>query len=109
MDDRLHKPISSHHLRLQKEWSERTFGPGARTKGVCEHIRKELLEIEADPKDIYEWVDVLVLAFDGATRAGWGPQEIIDAYHTKMELNKLREWPDWRKFSQDEAIEHVRD
>ena len=30
------------HLRRQREWSESTFGPGNRTQGVLDHIRKEL-------------------------------------------------------------------
>lgn len=39
----------SAHLQRQREWSEGTFGPGMRTAGVCDHIRKELCEVEADP------------------------------------------------------------
>src|SRR5690606_4673333 len=34
------------HLARQREFSERAFGPGPRTKGVIDHIRKELAEIE---------------------------------------------------------------
>lgn len=44
------------HLRRQREFSERTFGPGARTNGVIDHIRKELREIEAKPDDLSEWI-----------------------------------------------------
>ena len=97
------------HLENQRRWSELTFGPGARTKGVIEHIRKELDEIEADPSDLFEWVDVIILAFVGAWRAGWEPQEIIDAVIAKQERNERREWPDWTTFSEDSAIEHVRE
>ena len=32
------------HLARQRAFSEKTFGPGARTKGVIDHIRKELGE-----------------------------------------------------------------
>lgn len=35
------------HLYRQRDFSERTFGPGTRTQGVLDHIRKELREIEA--------------------------------------------------------------
>lgn len=101
--------IDHMHLRRQKVWSERTFGPGTRLLGVLDHIRKELLEIEADPKDIEEWVDVIILAFDGAWRAGWEPQQIIDAIKAKQVKNEQRTWPDWRTASPDKAIEHVRD
>jgi hypothetical protein len=56
--------------RGQREWSEATFGPGVRTLGVTNHIRKELEEIEKDPHDLNEWTDVIILAFDGAWRSG---------------------------------------
>ena len=100
--------IDAKHIAKQREWSERTFGPGKRTKGLIQHIKKELEEIENDPNDIYEWIDILILGFDGAWRAGWQPQQIIDALVNKQAINYLREWPDWRTFSEDEAIEHVR-
>ena len=51
------------------QWSLATFGPGARTKGICAHIRKELAEIEAEPLDLEEWIDVFLLATDGYWRA----------------------------------------
>lgn len=101
--------IDADHIARQKAWSEKTFGPGKRTKGVIDHIKKELREIEADPGDIYEWIDILILGFDGAWRAGWEPQQIIDALINKQNVNIARTWPDWRTFSEDEAIEHVRD
>ena len=63
----------SAHIRRQREFSLRTFGPGPRSIGVVAHIRKELREVEADPTDLSEWVDVILLALDGAWRAGHGP------------------------------------
>lgn len=101
------KIIDAASLICQRLWSQNTFGPGYRP-GVIAHIEKELREIEADPTDVYEWVDVIILALDGAMRAGHRPQTIIDAYHSKMLENLLREWPDWRLFSADQPIEHVR-
>lgn len=96
------------HLRNQREWSERTFGPGARTAGVIDHIRKELREIEADPLDVAEWIDVVILALDGAWRAGYSPDQIIGAIRAKQSKNEARAWPDWRTADPDKAIEHVR-
>lgn len=101
--------IDAAHLERQRTWSRETFGPGHRTKGVLDHIRKELKEIEADPLDVKEWVDVIILAFDGAWRAGWEPQQIIDAIEAKQARNEARSWPDWRIQSEDQAIEHVWD
>ncbi|MFN4098198.1 MAG: dATP/dGTP pyrophosphohydrolase domain-containing protein [Pararhodobacter sp.] len=96
------------HLARQRAWSEETFGPGARTKGVIDHIRKELAEIEADPADVEEWIDVVILALDGAWRAGFTPLQIIDTLEAKQSRNERRDWPDWRTASPDHAIEHVR-
>lgn len=96
------------HLQRQRAFSEKTFGPGARTKGVIDHIRKELKEIEADPTDISEWIDVAILALDGAWRAGFTPEQIIQTLVAKQDKNEARTWPDWRTMSEDQAIEHDR-
>jgi hypothetical protein len=100
--------IDAEHLQRQREFSARTFGPGQRTDGVLDHITKELDEIRADPCDVSEWVDVIILAFDGAWRAGWEPQQIIDAIVAKQQQNERRTWPDWRTADPGKAIEHVR-
>lgn len=96
------------HLQRQREWSGRTFGPYPRTKGVLDHIRKELVEIERAPFDISEWIDVVILALDGAWRAGATPSEIIDALVAKQTKNEGRQWPDWRASDPNKAIEHKR-
>lgn len=96
------------HLQRQREWSERTFGPGSRAKGVVDHIRKELNEIESDPTDITEWIDVVILALDGAWRAGATPEQIVGTLVAKQTKNEGRVWPDWRTMPADKAIEHDR-
>lgn len=100
--------IDAEHLAHQKAWSEATFGPGMRTKGITAHIATELVEVENDPTDLYEWVDVIILALDGAWRAGYSGQAIIDAIKHKQSINEARNWPDWRNQSDEGAIEHVR-
>lgn len=96
------------HLQRQREWSARTFGPGPRAAGVVDHIRKELREIEADPADLREWIDVAILALDGAWRTGASPEEIIAALVAKQARNEARAWPDWRTVDPNKAIEHDR-
>lgn len=96
------------HIQRQRKWSEYTFGPGERTAGVCDHIRKELHEVEAKPNDLSEWVDVIILAFDGAWRAGYTPEQIESAIEAKQTENEGRKWPDWRKAVLGKAIEHER-
>ena len=96
------------HLLRQRQWSEQTFGPGPRTAGLLDHIRKELREIEATPFDGEEWIDVVILALDGAWRAGLSPEQIIETLAGKQAKNEARTWPDWRTADPSKAIEHIR-
>jgi len=95
------------HLHRQREFSLKTFGPDPRVKGITDHIRKELKEVEDDPTS-YEWIDVVILAFDGAWRAGFTPDEICAAIERKQIKNENRLWPDWRSYKQDDPIEHIK-
>lgn len=102
-------------IRMQREWSEKTFGPGLRTEGNCKHIEKELAEIRDDPLDVEEWIDVAMLAFDGAWRvleeSGVDPiligSEIEKAYLAKLKKNIARKWA--VSGSQDEPNLHVKE
>lgn len=98
------------HLDRQRAFSAKTFGPGDRAAGVRDHIRKELDEIQAEPvgKRLEEWIDVILLACDGAWRDGHTSEEITEALIDKLARNELRDWPDWRTVPADKAIEHVR-
>lgn len=97
------------HLHRQKEWSEETFGPGPRTHGVLDHIQKEIGEVRADPTDLEEWIDLVLLSLDGAWRAGHSPEKIVSALDAKQTKNESRSWPDWRTVPTDKAIEHNRE
>lgn len=96
------------HLHRQRAFSARTFGPGRRTEGVSDHIRKELGEIAKDPADLFEWIDVIMLGCDGAWRAGHEPEAIAAALGAKLAKNEARTWPDWRTADPNKAIEHDR-
>lgn len=96
------------HLRRQRFFSMRTFGPGERTTAVIAHIRKELNEIEENPNDITEWSDLLLLAFDGALRRGFSPEQIAQALTDKLSINEQRTWPDWRTADPNKPIEHTK-
>lgn len=97
------------HLERAKEFSEKTWGPGPRYQGVVDHIREELEEIEQDPYDLKEWVDVILLAFDGTWRMGHTAQEVVDAIVAKQTVNENRNWPDWRTADPNKAINHIKD
>lgn len=107
-DDMFPAVIDAGHIERQREFSERTFGPGERTAGIIDHIAKELLEVADNPSDLSEWADLIILALDGAWRAGGEPQDIIDAIVAKQAKNEARVWPDWRTADPGKAIEHVR-
>lgn len=98
----------------QEEFSRTTFGPGQRTKGVCNHIRKELDEIEAavqsgDRKAILaEICDIIILAVDLAWRHGFKSAQVERGLLAKLAKNMRRKWPDWRNTTEDKPIEHVR-
>lgn len=107
------------HLVRQMAFSHATFGPGERTGGVIDHIRKELAEVEEANGESSEWVDVVILAMDGLTRRlaycngeRRDPAEVAriacSMIEGKQSRNEARTWPDWRTQSQDEAIEHDR-
>ncbi len=103
-----HNIIDAAYLDRQRAWSEGTFGPYPRLAGVVDHIHKELIEVVNSGNDLSEWVDVLMLALDGACGSGASSQAIIDALHAKLEVNQARDWPDWRTADRTKAIEHVR-
>lgn len=96
------------HLTRQIAFSEKTFGPASRKHGVVDHIRSELEEIEENPSDLSEWIDVIILGFDGAWRAGHSAEEIVNALVAKQTKNENRNWPDWRTAEDGKAIEHIK-
>ena len=108
------------HLLRQMAWSHATFGPGPRTSGVIDHLRKELVEVEKSDGSPDEWVDVVILALDGLTRQlayanGKRTKDpeytvitVIDMLLYKQARNEARDWPDWRTSDPDKAIEHDR-
>jgi len=100
-------------LQSQYDWSVEAFGPGPRTMGITDHLMKEIAEIRAEPEDLEEWIDVIILGFNGANRLcaehGIPVQAAIDKVIEKHAKNATRKWPDWRTAEPDKAIEHVRD
>jgi len=99
------------HLKDQWEFSQKTFGPieFKNHMGPLNHIRKELIEIEDEPTDPYEWADLILLSFDGAMRANIPPEIIVKAISEKLEINKNRDWPDWRGTDPNDPIEHTKE
>jgi hypothetical protein len=87
------------------EWSRDTFGHGHRS-GVIAHIRSELDEIAACPSDLTEWIDVVLLAMDGAARSACADgASFVAALIEKQRLNERRTWPS--DVPPDAATHHV--
>ncbi len=99
MIDLLHRKIA---------FSLKTWGPGRRTAGVIDHLRKEITEVEQNPDDIFEWVDIIALAMDGAMRHGATPESLAWAIEEKQRIVEARKYPDWRTADQSKGIEHIR-
>jgi hypothetical protein len=104
-------------LGEQFAWSLRKFGTGRRHKGVIAHIRKELLEVEAETTPegrLQEWIDVFILSIDGLMRAAHSVNrtptqtaEIVwSLYEAKMSRNMSREWP--KGVDEDTPVEHIK-
>ena len=84
------------HIERQKQWSLETFGEGEKTEIIIDHIKEELQEISEDPHNIEEWIDVIILALDGAWRAGYSATDICLAIAMKQRINEQREWQNYR-------------
>jgi hypothetical protein len=112
-----------HHLTRAIVFSKATFGPGARTNGVLDHITKEIEEVRKGDGDPEEWVDLVILSLDGLTRellntgtTNTGYNRTVndvaslacDMIMAKQHKNEMRTWPDWRSMDPNKAIEHDR-
>jgi hypothetical protein len=98
-------PVGIDALADEKSrWSLKTFGPGKRTRGLVEHIRRELDEILANPDDLTEPVDVILLAMDLYARAGG--KSLLEDLRKKHNINTWRTWP--APESEDHPAEHDR-
>ena len=115
-------PIFAMLLR-RAEHSNLAFGPDFRWRGILDHLRKELAEVElAEGTDLEEWIDIILLGLDGATRCALvqldnpksvsshirSTTDVLRALEAKIEKNAARKWPDWRTADPNKAIEHDR-
>jgi hypothetical protein len=97
------------YLDRHKLWSMDALGLGPHTAALIEHITTELNEIRADPLDLEEWIDIIILAIDGAWRAGHTSAAIQDALFAKQRKNIARRWPDPATHPPDRHFQHLRD
>ena len=96
------------YIKKQIPWSKETFGYKGvqdRVDSTIAHIKMELDEAAADPADVEEWADIIILALDAAWRAGATPEEIANTLEQKQKINFARKWG---KPNADGVIEHIR-
>jgi hypothetical protein len=115
------------HLLRQMAVSDATFGPGTRTNGVIDQIRKELDDVAVSEGSARERVDVVILGLDGLSRElaygsiNYGGIEFAGrrdpaavarmACHLLLEkqaANKSWKWPDSHTADPHKAIEYER-
>lgn len=94
-------------IARQKTWALKTFGPGDHSQGLLKHIKKEVIEIMEDPSETEEWIDIIILAMEGAWRSGATPEEIAQLFGLKMSKNERRNWPAVENIDADIPIEHL--
>lgn len=94
-------------LHRQREWSLAIFGPSGsfRNEQILAHLRKELAEIEAEPADLVEWCDLILLACDGYWRNGGQPEHLMRDLLAKQAINRERKWAR----TDEGTMEHVRE
>jgi hypothetical protein len=92
-------------FRKQFQWSRATFGEGYRMVAILQHIRDELAEVKAKPDDPVEWIDVALLALDGAWRCrNLDADSVMALMVEKMRKNRTRKWA---PVTGDEPCRHV--
>lgn len=109
-----HYDLVSHMQDSRIPFSQKAFGPGRRTEGISRHIQQEIKEINSDPDDVEEWIDVISLGLDGAWRClkDRVPDHLIGpliaaVLEGKQKRNENRSWPDWRDCDPNDAINHT--
>jgi len=89
------------------EWSLKTF-PESTAFSSLQKLKEEIKEIEHDIefniKRPEEYADALMLLFDSANRQGITPDNIFEAFETKLAVNLKRDW----KKNSDNTYSHVK-
>jgi len=93
-------------IERKMKWSFETFGE-QEVCGVIDHIKDELLEVKENPEAIEEWIDIILLAIDGASRVGFSADDIINELERKLQINTSRRWEGVEKGTS--AIKHIKD
>lgn len=88
------------------EWSQATFGSDSvkGPEGALNHLKKEVEEAIAAPRDKEEYADLFLLVIDAARRSGMTCRQFTNACRRKLEKCKGRTWIEGK----DGVFEHDR-
>jgi hypothetical protein len=96
------------YVEQQINWSKSTFADHPNLDSILSHIEEEIAEIRENPTDPYEWIDIIILALEGAWRiAGLTPEEVALYLRSKQEINSQRSWPDITTYPKGKPIGHL--
>ncbi len=70
--------MSPHHLPSvqQPNFSVSTFGPDSIYQKVLDIVRHELKEMDVNPSEMTEWLDLVLLSLDDAWLVNHSPEKI---------------------------------
>lgn len=91
-DGKINKYVIDNWLfNRMTNWAEETF-PQRTNHSILTHLRRELDEIEANPDDLTEWADVILLFMHGLRERNFNIAQLVEALEKKFEINKNRKW-----------------
>ena len=82
-------------VQEQLEWADATF-PDQTVQGKLDHCHEELNEAAAHPEDVMEFADCAMLILDANRKAGHSVEELLEAMHLKLGINRARTWKNYR-------------
>lgn len=109
------QPELAEILKDQMIWSNQTFGSGRRSEGILQHIEREVAEVRENPMILEEWIDLVLLALDGAWRCRKNNlpssddeirHDVVRMLIEKQAKNRVRLWP--TPVDDDTPTEHIR-
>lgn len=94
------------------KWSQEAFGSDSERDhvGPLKHLEKEAreaYEATSEAERLEEMADCLLLLMDANRRGGFAWCQLVDAARSKLEKNKLRQWP--KNVPAGQPIEHVKE
>lgn len=99
-------PIDMNDLQYDlRKWTGKQF-PERTMHSILSHLKSEIEELEAAPKDIMEFADCFMLLLDAASFQDIYMSDIWRAIGEKLEINKKR---DWGNPNADGFVEHIKE